>query len=242
MLSAAGSIVFLIDVDNTLLDNDQFSADLDDRLRNDFGESERVRYRGIYGDLRDQKGFADYLGALQDFRRDVDALDEEKLLEMSAFLLDYPFVERVYPKVRDVIEHLGSIGTTAILSDGDIVFQPRKIHRSGLWDLVQGRVMVTLHKERRMGDVQRRFPADHYVIVDDKPHLLTATKDQLGAKSTTVFVRQGHYAHEADGTAVSGLDISIDSIAELTGFGRGRFLSSDASARADPAIISMEAT
>ncbi len=223
MLNANTNIVFLLDVDNTLLDNDRFSEDLDGRLREDFGEPERVRYRGIYSELRDRVGFADYLGALQEFRRGVDAKAEEKLLGMSEFLLEYPFKQCIYPKVGEVIQHLDSIGDTAILSDGDIVFQPRKIQRSGLWDLVHGRVMVTLHKERRMDDVQRHFPADHYVLVDDKPKLLAATKELLGDKATTVFVRQGHYADEARGTDQSDNDISIESIGELLSFDRGRF-------------------
>ncbi len=242
MLSRSDNIVFLLDVDNTLLDNDRFSADLDDRLREDFGESERIRYREIYSGLRDRTGFADYLGALQEFRHDVDGKAEEQLLGMSRFLLDYPFAQRVYPNVREVIQHLDRIGTTAIVSDGDIVFQPRKIQRSGLWDMVQGRVMVTLHKEYRLDDVQRRFPAHHYVIVEDKPRLLTATKDQLGDKSTTVFVRQGHYADEADVADWSRIDISIASIAELVGFDRGRFFSPRTSAPLDAATIPMEAT
>lgn len=242
MLSATDSIVFLLDVDNTMLDNDRFSEDLDGRLREDFGEPERIRYREIYSGLRDRVGFADYLGALQEFRRSVDANAEEKLLGMSEFLLDYPFAERVYPNVRKVVEHLDSIGTTAILSDGDIVFQPRKIQRSGLWDLVKGRVMVTLHKERRIDDVQQRFPADHYVLVDDKPKLLAAIKDQLGDKATTVFVRQGHYADEAGVTDPSDIDISIESIGELLDFDRGRFFPRSSSAALNRAIISMEAT
>ena len=242
MLSANTNIVFLLDVDNTLLDNDGFSVDLDDRLREDFGESERGRYRDIYSELRNRVGFADYLGALQEFRRSVDPRAEEKLLGMSRFLLDYPFADRVYPSVHEVIEHLDGIGATAILSDGDIVFQPRKIQRSGLWDLVRGRVMVTLHKERRIDDAQRRFPADHYVMVDDKPKLLAAIKDQLGDKATTVFVRQGHYADEVDVTDQPGIDITIESIGELLNVDRGRLLPRSASAASNRATIPTEAT
>ena len=242
MLSPASHIVFLLDVDNTLLDNDRFSADLDDRLRDNFGDPERVRYRRIYSDLRDRTGFADYLGALQEFRTGVDKKNQERLLDMSSFLLEYPFLECVYPKVDEVIRHLDSIGSTAILSDGDIVFQPRKIQRTGLWDKVQGRVMITVHKEHCIDDVQRRFPADHYVIVDDKPQLLVAMKHQLGDTSTTVFVRQGHYADEANVTTGHGIDISIASIAELVNLDRGRFLPGSPSRRLKGATTSMEAT
>ncbi|MFZ2236889.1 MAG: HAD family hydrolase [Dokdonella sp.] len=225
MLSECDSIVFLLDVDNTLLDNDRFSDDLDDRLRKDFGESERVRYRDIYSELRDRMGFADYLGTLQEFRRGITAQAEEKLLGMSMFLLDYPFAQRVYPNVREVIQHLDTIGTTAILSDGDIVFQPRKIQRSGLWDMVHGRVMLTMHKELSVDDVEQRYPADHYVMVDDKPSLLSTLKAQLGERITTVFVAQGHYANDPDNADVqSNMDISLASITELASVDRGRFL------------------
>jgi len=149
-------VVFLLDVDNTLLDNDRFAADLTARLDDDFGKPECERYWSIYAALRDRVGFADYLGALQAFR--AGANDDPALLQMSAFLLDYPFGERVYPGALAALEHLRTIGATAILSDGDIVFQPRKIQRSGLWDAVDGRVLVTLHKERRLDLVQSRAP------------------------------------------------------------------------------------
>ncbi len=240
MLSANDNIVFLLDVDNTLLDNDRFSGDLDDRLREDFGEQERIRYREIYSALRDRSGFADYLGALQEFRRDLAEKSEEKLMRMSEFLLDYPFAERVYSNVREVVQHLDSIGTTAILSDGDIVFQPRKVQRSGLWDLVHGRVMITLHKERCIDAVQQRFPADQYVMVEDKPKLLEAMKDQLGDRLTTVFVRQGHYADEASVVDEAKIDISVASIGELAHVERGRFWLRGSSGASNMATISLE--
>jgi FMN phosphatase YigB (HAD superfamily) len=210
----APATVFLLDVDNTLLDNDRFSADLDARLERDFGAAQCTRYRAIYGALRDQLGYADYLGALQVFRAGLD--DDADLLRVSAFLLDYPFAERLYPQAMDAIAHLHTLGTPVILSDGDIVFQPRKIQRSGLWDAVQGRVLVYLHKERMLDVMQRRFPARHYMMVDDKPHLLAAMKTAMGDRLTTVFVQQGHYARDCVGDAIDPApDMTIALIGEL---------------------------
>ncbi len=184
--------VFLLDVDNTLLDNDRFSADLESRLDLWFGEPERVRYWKIFSDLRAELGRADYLASLQAFRTGLDGRAE--LLGMSEFLLEYPFAERLYPSALQAVAHLRNVGLPVILSDGDIVFQPRKIQRSGLWEAVEGRVLIYLHKERMLDQVQLKYPADHYVMVDDKPHLLAAMKRIMGVKLTTVFVRQGHYA------------------------------------------------
>ena len=218
MLKQEDDIVFLLDVDNTLLDNDRFSADLDARLERDFGAVQRARYRQIYATLRDRLGYADYLGAVQEFRAGLD--EDADLLQMSGFLLDYPFSERLYPQALDAIAHLHTLGTPAILSDGDIVFQPRKIQQSGLWQAVRGRVLVYLHKERMLDAMQRRFPARHYVMVDDKPKLLASMKLALGERLTTIFVRQGHYALEsADERIVPAPDITIARIGELLAFG-----------------------
>jgi len=191
----AETIVFLLDVDNTLLDNDRFSADLGEHLERVFGAAERVRYWKIFGDRREQLGVADYLGSLQLFRTGLD--DDPHLLRMSEYLLEYPFPALVYQQALAAVAHLAAIGNPVVLSDGDVVFQPRKIQRAGIWDAVAGRVLIYLHKERVLDHVQRRFPASHYVMVDDKPNLLAAMKGVLGAKLTTIFVRQGHYAHDA---------------------------------------------
>ena len=216
-MQTQSQVVVLLDVDNTLMDNDRFAADLTARLNRDFGETERERYWSIYGERRDKLGYADYLGALQEFR--TDSNNEVALLQMSAFLLDYPFSERLYPRALATIKHLGTMGTTAILSDGDIVFQPRKIQRSGLWDAFDGRVLVYLHKERMLDDLQRRFPALHYVMIDDKPQLLATMKRELVDRLTTVFVRQGHYAAEADRIAINPApDVTIQYIGDLCDF------------------------
>ena len=204
-------VVYLFDVDNTLLDNDRFSSALDARLVEALGVHGRERYRALYEALRDEQGYADYLAPLQRMRRDFE--DDPDLLGMSTFLLDFPFAGLVYPGAVETLQAIGASATTVILSDGDIVFQPRKIRHSGLWDAVGGRVLVYVHKERMLDAVQLAWPAAHYVMVDDKPRVLAAVKDVLGERVTTVFVRQGHYALEAPAT--SPADITIARIADL---------------------------
>ncbi len=212
-----GEIVFLLDVDNTLLDNDRFAADLGAQLELCFGAAERARYWKIFSELREQCGFADYLASLQSFRTGHD--DDPNLLGMSQFLLEYPFAQLVYPAAIAAIEHLHGLGLPVVLSDGDVVFQPRKIRRSGIWDALGGRVLIYVHKERVLDHVQRRYPARQYVMVDDKPDLLAAMKIALGRKLTTVFVRQGHYALAADsGAAVPPPDLAIGGIGDLMNF------------------------
>jgi FMN phosphatase YigB (HAD superfamily) len=207
-------VIFLLDVDNTLLDNDRFAADLGDRLEQAFGPAERARYWTLFAQLREQQGLADYLGSLQAFRAGLD--DDPELLDMSAFLLEYPFAARLFPRALDAVAHLSALGRPVILSDGDIVFQPRKIHRSGIWDAVAGRVMIYLHKERMLEHVQQRYPANRYVMVDDKPNLLAAMKSTLKNRLTTVFVRQGHYALAPESNSVQPApDMVIERIEDL---------------------------
>jgi FMN phosphatase YigB (HAD superfamily) len=211
---AGGGVVFLLDVDNTLLDNDRFGADLGARLERLFGAGERERYWAIYAELRDTLGYADYLASLQRFR--VGLEDAPELLQMSEFVLEYPFAERLYPHALAAIRHLRTLGTPAVLSDGDVVFQPRKIQRSGIAAAVEGRVLIYLRKERMLAAVKRRLPATHYVMVDDKPGLLAAMKRQLGAELTTIFVRQGHYAAESAGSIIDPApDLSLERIGDL---------------------------
>jgi FMN phosphatase YigB (HAD superfamily) len=210
----AGQMIFLLDVDNTLLDNDRFAADLGDRLEQAFGASERERYWAIFGRLREQLGVADYLASLQAFRAGLD--DHPDLLAMSEFLLEYPFAARLFPRALEAVAHLNTLGRPVVLSDGDIVFQPRKIQRSGIWDAVGGRVMIYLHKERELDHMQQRYPATHYVMVDDKPNLLAAMKSTLKGKLTTVFVRQGHYALAAESKSVEPApDMVVERIGDL---------------------------
>jgi FMN phosphatase YigB (HAD superfamily) len=213
-MSEGRETVFLFDVDNTLLNNDAVQDDLGDHLEREFGRVKRDRYWAIFEELRAQMGYADYLGALQRYR--LENLDDPQLLLMSSFLVDYPFPKQLYPGALAALAHCGRIGPTVILSDGDVVFQPRKIQRSGIWDAVQGRVMIYLHKERVLDHMQQRYPADHYVMVDDKPNLLAAMKSTLRSKLTTVFVRQGHYALAAEAASVDPApDIVIERIGDL---------------------------
>lgn len=213
MLNAAAA-VFLLDVDNTLLDNDRFTADLGERLEKCFGSAERARYWDIFAQRRTALGLADYLGSLQEFRAGLD--DDPQLLGMSQYLLEYPFASRLFPRALEAIAHLRTLGSPVVLSDGDIVFQPRKILHSGIWDAVEGRVMIYVHKEKVLDHMQRRFPTGHYVMVDDKANILAAMKSALGAKLTTVFVRQGHYALAAESNSViPAPDLVIERIADL---------------------------
>jgi FMN phosphatase YigB (HAD superfamily) len=208
------NIVFLVDVDNTLLDNDGVELDLKAYLREAFGADAQARYWEIFEQLRAELGYADYLGALQRYR--VEHLREPRLLNASLFLVDYPFADRLYPAALDAIGRLRSRATTVILSDGDVVFQPRKVERSGLWDAVDGAVLIYIHKEQMLDDVEEQYPARHYVMIDDKLRILAATKDHWQDRVTTVFVRQGHYAH--DPAILAGLppaDLTLQSIGEL---------------------------
>jgi len=216
MASVATNTVFLFDVDNTLLDNDAVQADLGEYLQREFGHASCERYWVIFEELRAQLGYADYLGALQRYR--LENLDEPQLLQVSFFLLDYPFAQRLYPGALAALQRCRSLGVTVILSDGDVVFQPRKVQRSGLWDAVQGRVLIYLHKEEMLPAVQQRYPAAHYVVVDDKLRILSAVKGTWGARVTTIFPRQGHYALDARVTAAyPSADLTLAGIGELAG-------------------------
>jgi FMN phosphatase YigB (HAD superfamily) len=214
-------VVFLLDVDNTLLDNDRVVADLRQHLEQEFGLAHAERYWTIFEGLRVELGYADYLGALQRYRAGAagGGLDAQRLLLMSAFLIDYPFAERLYARALEVIARLAAVGPTVILSDGDVVFQPRKVQRSGLWDAVGGRVHIYVHKEQMLDTVQRDHPARHYVMVDDKLRVLAAMKDILRERLTTVFPRQGHYAWDPAILAnYAAADLSIEHIGDLADF------------------------
>jgi FMN phosphatase YigB (HAD superfamily) len=221
----AHPLVFLFDVDNTLLDNDRFGADLSARLERSFGAAGRDRYWMLYTALRQTLSYADYLGALQQFRAGQE--DHPDLLQLSSFMLDYPFAERLYPRALEAIQHVSQLGLPVILSDGDVVFQPRKILRSGLWDAVAGRVLIDVHKERSIDAMRRRFPAGHYVMIDDKAAILATMKRVLGDALTTVFVRQGHYAAQVDHAPDPLPDVTIDHIGDLIHFNAARFVAAD---------------
>jgi FMN phosphatase YigB (HAD superfamily) len=207
-------IVFLVDVDNTLLDNDGIQQDLKDHLERAFGLAARERYWRILEDLFSELGYRDYIGALQRYR--VEHPRDVELLSMSSFLVDYPFADRLYPDALEVLKRLRSLGPTVILSDGDVVFQPRKVEHAGLSDAVDGHVLIYIHKEEALDDVERRYPAEHYVLVDDKLRILDAVKKVWGERVTTVFPRQGQYAHDAKVlSALSPADVTIERIGDL---------------------------
>ena len=213
-MNPSSDIVFLIDCDNTLLDNDRVQRDLRDHLEREFGVESRDRYWAIFEELRSEMGYADYLGALQRYR--LGDMNDPRLLLMSSYLVDYPFSERLYEGSLAAIAHLRRLGRTVILSDGDVVFQPRKIQQSGLWDAVDGHVLIYIHKERMLDAIEQRYPARHYVMVDDKLRILAAMKDAWGDRLTTVFVRQGHYAADpVNIAAYPAADVSVDHIGNL---------------------------
>ncbi|MGH2416650.1 MAG: HAD family hydrolase, partial [Microcystaceae cyanobacterium] len=204
-------VVFLLDVDNTLLDNDRVEIDLRRHLDSAFGTERQQRYWAIFEELRAELGYADYLGALQRYR--VEHLRDPHLIQISTYLVNYPFANRLFPGSLDVIEQLQTWGSTVILSDGDVVFQPRKIERSGLFDAVEGHVLIYIHKEQHLDDVEQLYPAQHYVLVDDKLRILEAVKKIWGKRLTTVFPRQGHYANDPKVTTqYPPADITVDRI------------------------------
>ena len=206
-------VVFLFDVDNTLIDNDRIIADLRGHLVNEVGAGRAEQYFDIFEELRTELGYADYLGALQRYR--VRHPRDPHVLAVSRFLVSYPFANRLYPGSLDALEHAGRFGPTVILSDGDVVFQPRKVDCAGLGEAVGGRVLIYIHKERELDDVERRFPAEHYVLIDDKIRILTAVKQAWKERLTTVFPRQGHYAHAKDVASYPQPDVTIERIGAL---------------------------
>lgn len=211
---AGDELVFLFDVDNTLLDNDRVQHDLREQLAHEFGPKARDRYWDILERLREELGYVDYLGALERYR--LERLHDPRVLALSGWLVDYPFADRLYPDALEVLRHARRGARTVILSDGDAVFQPRKVMRSGLWGEVNGQVLIYVHKERMLEDVERLFPARRYVMVDDKLRILSAIKSAWGKRVTTVFARQGHYANDAETTArYPAADMSIGRIGEL---------------------------
>jgi FMN phosphatase YigB (HAD superfamily) len=210
-------VVFLFDVDNTLLDNDRVTSDLKRHLEKEVGRERSQRYWVLFEQLRAELGYADYLGALQRYRSEYP--QDLRLLTVSKFLIDYPFANRLFPDSLDVVEHVKKWGPAVILSDGDVVFQPRKVERSGLFDIVEGNVLIYVHKEHELDDVEMRYPADHYVLIDDKLRILTAIKKAWGAQVTTVFPMQGHYARDPQVLAnYPPADLSLERIGELLNF------------------------
>jgi FMN phosphatase YigB (HAD superfamily) len=221
----AHPIVFLVDVDNTLLDNDRIQDDLKRHLEREFGAASRDRYWAILEALFAELGYRDYLGALQRYR--AEHSHDVRLMTMSSYLVDYPFANRLYPGALDVLDRLRTWGPTVILTDGDVVFQPRKVERSGIFEAVDGHVLIYIHKEEALDDVERRYPAQHYVMVDDKPRILAAVKDIWRDRVTTVFPRQGQYARDAK--AYRPADLTVERIGDLLAHNLPELLSQEVS-------------
>ena len=210
----ASETVFLFDVDNTLLDNDRVTADLRKFLDSEVGIERSAAYWEIFEELRGELGYADYLGALQRYR--MKCPYDSHLLAVSTYLVNYPFANRLFPNSLDVIEMCATLGKVVILTDGDVVFQPRKIERSGLFDAVDGNILIYIHKEEELSDVERRYPAARYVLVDDKIRILTAIKGSWGERVTTIFPRQGHYALDDELVAkYPAADITVERIGDI---------------------------
>jgi FMN phosphatase YigB (HAD superfamily) len=228
-------IVFLFDVDNTLLDNDRVTADLKHHLEKEVGREGSQCYWNHFERLREELGYADYLGALQRYRSENP--HDPRLLAVSRFLIDYPFADRLIPNALDVVERVKRWGPTVILSDGDVVFQPLKVERSGLFEAVNGNVLIYVHKEQELDDVAERFPADHYVMVDDKLRILAAIKNIWGRRVTTIFVRQGHYALDPKIlTTYPAADVSIERIGDLLDHDPANFTPRTAKIASDSSI------
>jgi FMN phosphatase YigB (HAD superfamily) len=219
--AASRSVVFLIDVDNTLLDNDRIREDMQAYIRRELGPPGE-RYWAIQERLFVDLGYRDYLGALQVHH--AECPDDDPLYSMSSYLLEYPFAERLYPGALDVLKRLSAWGRTVILTDGDVVFQPRKVERSGLAAAAGGGYLIYVHKEEALGDVERRYPADHYVLIDDKLRILAAAKKHWDERVTTVFPRQGEFAHDAKALAYPAADLTIEHIGDLLPYDLSRLL------------------
>ena len=213
-MTGAADVVFLFDVDNTLLDNDRFQDDLRGYVLRASGERACARYWTHFEELRESLGYADYLGALERLR--LDDPRDPTVYRVANWILDYPFAERLYPRALEVVRHVRRWGPAVILSDGDAVFQPRKVARSGLWDAFDGNVLIYVHKETELAEIERRHPARHYALVDDKTRILAAVKAVWGDKVTTVFPRQGHYAAQATALELASVNLTIDRIGDLS--------------------------
>jgi FMN phosphatase YigB (HAD superfamily) len=213
---APAEMFILVDVDNTLFDNDRFAVELSAHLETSFNVTERERYWSLHKKRWAETGISDYLGTMQEFR--VGLQNDPALLQMSSFLLDFPFADLLYPHALEVVAHLRTLAPASALSDGDMVFQPRKVAHTGVFDAFDGNVLIYQHKQHELALMQQRYPAQHYVMIDDKPNILADMKNVLGDRLTTVFVRQGQYAANASPELRNAPDIKIDRIGDLLGY------------------------
>jgi FMN phosphatase YigB (HAD superfamily) len=224
---ALNKIAFLFDVDNTLLDNDGVVADLMHYLEKEIGSERQQRYWAFFEQLRAELGYADYLGALQRYRLEYPR--DSHILEVSHYLLDYPFNQRLFPRALDAVAYSRHVATPVIVTDGDVVFQPLKIRGSGLMEAFESRVLVYIHKERELDDIRARYPADHYVFIDDKVRILAAVKNVWHSEVTTVFPRQGHYALDrAEVAKYRAPDLAIERIGQLLDYSEEKLIAAAA--------------
>jgi len=209
-------VVILVDIDNTLLDNDRIQEDFKRRIEREMGTAARDRYWTIVERLFTDLGYRDYIGALQEFR--VGQPQDMRLFAFSRYVVDYPFADVLYPRALDVLKHLRGWGPTVVVSDGDAVFQPRKAERSGIAEAADGQVLIYIHKELELDDIAKCFPAEHYVFVDDKLRILSAVKKIWGSRVTTVFPRQGMYAFDPQVLKTyPPADVTMEKIGDLLG-------------------------
>lgn len=204
-------LVILLDVDNTLVDNDRVKKDIERAIANAVAPARAERFWSLYEEVRNAAGVVDFPETLRRFRRAYP--DEAGSEDVDRAVLGVPFERYLYPRALDVVGRFWSLGEVAILSDGDRVYQPAKIARTGLLQATRGNVLIYEHKEDHLAEVERRFPAGHYTHVDDKAALLARTKRALGSRATTIHVRQGHYASELP--AGPPPDMVVDGIADL---------------------------
>jgi FMN phosphatase YigB (HAD superfamily) len=218
-------LAFLLDVDNTLLANDEVKEDLDHRLRKVLGNELTARFWETYEQVRHEQGVVDIPLSLTRLRAEVSEsqLDKQTYQQVHAIFDTYPFFQRLYPHVIETLHYLRTLGLTIIVSDGDQYFQEEKIVNSHLAEAVEGRVLIYIHKQQHLEEILQRYPADHFVMVDDKAGILADCKALLGNRLTTVFVKQGKYAQEPLPTHFVP-DITIEHIGDLPTFSADDFL------------------
>ncbi len=219
------TLVFLIDVDNTLIDNDAVKKDLDEHITVELGPALAARFWEIYEQARKERETVDIPLALSRLRTQTSLadMDEQTYLHVHSIFDNYPFFERLYPGTLETLHYLRTLGLTVIVSDGDRFFQAEKIFASNLAEAVEGRVLIYIHKQQHLDEIVRQYPADHYVMIDDKPEILADTKELWGKRVTTAFVQQGKYAAEQKPPNFAP-DISVLHIADLRNYSATQFL------------------
>ena len=221
------TLVFLIDVDNTLIDNDNVKNDLDAHLRVEIGPALTDRFWELYEQAREQSGVVNIPLALAWLREKtpLSVLDQQTYLHIHSLFDNYPFFKALYPHTLETLQYLRTLGLTVIVSDGDMFFQAEKIHHSHLAEAVEGRVLIYTHKQQHLHEIMQQYPADHYAMIDDKPQILADAKSIMGDRLTTVFVQQGKYA-AGQKLANFTPDISVLHIADLMQVSVEQFASS----------------